>query len=88
MSMKEKVIKFYYKKSYRIIAGVMVVVFFVTMVLHQSTLIAISRSDDKREAAVNSQAENTEYVNKNKAERVVEYLETFGPEKTLQDFYS
>lgn len=66
----------------------MVVVFFITMVLQSATIVAISRSDDKREAAVNYLAENTEYVNKNRAERVMDYLETLGPKETLQDYYT
>jgi len=66
----------------------MVVVFFITMVLQSATLVAISRSDDRSEAAVNYLAENTEYVNKNRVERVMDYLETLGPEETLKDYYT
>lgn len=88
MSIKGKVIKLSYKKSIRVTAGVMVVVFFVTMVLQSATLVAISRSNDKTEAAVNYLAENTEYVNKNRAERVIDYLETLVPEETLEDYYT
>lgn len=88
MTIKDKVTKFYYRKSVRVTAAVMVVVFFITMVLQSATIVAISRSDDKREAAVNYLAENTEYVNKNRAERVMDYLETLGPKETLQDYYT
>jgi tetratricopeptide (TPR) repeat protein len=88
MSIKESVKKFYFIRHYRIIAGILVVTVFVTMVLQSATLIAISRSDDRSEAAVNYLADNTEYVNKNSPQRVMDYLETLGSEHTLGDYYT
>jgi hypothetical protein len=76
LSIKETAKKFYYTRSFRIIAGVLVVTVFVTMVLQSATLVAISRSDSKSDAAVNYLAENTEYVNKNRPQRVLDYLQT------------
>lgn len=87
MFIKETAIKFYHKTSFRVIAGVMVVVMLVTMVLQSATLVAISRSDNKSDAAVNYLAENTEYVNQNMPQRVEEYLKTLGTENTLEDYY-
>ena len=87
LSIKETAKKFYYTRSFRIIAGVLVVTVFVTMVLQSATLVAISRSDSKSDAAVNYLAENTEYVNKNRPQRVLDYLQTLGPQETLADYY-
>lgn len=88
MPTKAKAIKFYYKRSARVTAGIMVAVFFITMVLQSATSVAINRSEDKSEAAVNYLAENTEYVNKNRTQRVMDYLETLGPKQTLGDYYT
>lgn len=88
MSIKDSVKKFYFTRHYRIIAGVLVVTVFVTMVLQSATLVAISRSDDRSEAAVNYLADNTEYVNKDTPQRVMDYLGTLGSEKTLGDYYT
>ena len=87
MSIKENAKKLYHKKSFRVIAGILVVSMFATMVLQSATLVAISRSADKSEAAVNYLAENTEYVNKNRPQRVLEFLETLAPKEALEDYY-
>lgn len=87
MAIKKTAKKFYYKKSFRVTACILVVAMFVTMVLQPATLVAISRSADKSDAAVNYLADNTEYVNKNRPQRVVEYLETLSTEDTLEDYY-
>jgi len=87
-AIKEKVTKLYYRKSMRVIAGVTIVIFFVTMVLHSVTMVTIAPSEDKTEAAVNYLAENTEYVHKNRVERAADYLQTLGQEETLEDYYT
>lgn len=87
MKIKESVKNIYYKRSFRLIAGVLVVTVFVTMVLQSATLVAISRSADKSDAAVNYLAENTEYVNKSRPERIMDYLQTLGSKETLADHY-
>lgn len=87
MFIKETVIQFYHKTSFRVIAGVLVVAMLVTMFLQSATLVAISRSNNISDAAVNYLAENTEYVNKNRPQRVGEYLKTLGTKDTLEDYY-
>ncbi len=87
MFIKETVIKFYHKTSFRVIAGILVVAMVATMFLQSATLVAISRSDNMSDAAVNYLAENTEYVNKNRPQRVGEYLKTLGNKDTLEDYY-
>lgn len=88
MSIKESVKKFYFTRHYKVIAGILVVTVFVTMVLQSATLVAISRSDDKFEAAVNYLVDNTEYVNKDTPQRVFDYLGTLGSEQTIADYYA
>ncbi|MCK9313993.1 MAG: tetratricopeptide repeat protein [Methanocorpusculum sp.] len=85
MFIKETVIKFYHKTSFRVIAGILVVAMVGTMFIQSATLVAISRSDS--DAAVNYLAENTEYVNKNTPQRVEDYLKTLGTKDTLEDYY-
>jgi tetratricopeptide (TPR) repeat protein len=85
--LKKTTIKFYHKKSFRVIAGIMVVVMVATVFLQSATLVAISSSDNKSDAAINYLAENTEYVNKNMPQRVEEYLKTLGTEDTIEDYY-
>lgn len=87
MFIKETVTKFYHKKSFRLIAGGLVVVMIVTIFLQSATLVAISRSNGISKAAMNYLAENTEYVNKNMPQRVDEYLKTLGTKDTLEDYY-
>lgn len=87
MFIKETVMQFYYKTSFRVIAGILVVAMFVTIFLQSATLVAISRSDNISNAAVNYLAENTEYVNKNTPQRVEEYIKTLGTKDTLEDYY-
>jgi len=87
MSIKETAKKFYHRTSFRVIAGILVVAMFFTMVLQAQTLVAISRSADAYDAAVNYLAENTEYVNKSRPQRVMDYLETLGTRETLEDYY-
>lgn len=69
-------------------AGILIVTVFVTMVLQSATLVAISRSDDRSEAAVNYLVDNTEYVNQDTPRRVIDYLGTLGTEQTLGDYYT
>ncbi len=88
MSIKKTAQKYYYKTSFRVIAGALVVVFFITMVLQSATMVAISRSEDQSQAAVNYLADSTEYVNQKRSERVKEYLGTLGTPNTLQDYYT
>lgn len=87
MSIKETAKKFYHRTSFRVIAGILVAAMFFTMVLQAQTLVAISRSADAYDAAVNYLAENTEYVNKSRPQRVMDYLETLGTRETLEDYY-
>lgn len=87
MSNKKTAAWFYHKKAFKVTAGVLLVAVFFTMVLQPAIFIAIKSSTDKADAAVNYLAGNTEYVNKNTPERVLDYLETFTPRETLADYY-
>lgn len=88
MTAKATNIRFYHRKSFRILAGSMIVVFLFTMVLQSGTLVAISRSREQYDAAVNYLADNTEYVNKSRPQRVEDYLKTLIPQSTLEDYYT
>jgi tetratricopeptide (TPR) repeat protein len=88
LSKKKTAIKYYHKTSFRVTAGILIVTVFVTMVLQSATLVAISRSDDRSEAAVNYLVDNTEYVNQDTPRRVIDYLGTLGTEQTLGDYYT
>ena len=88
MVVKETRKKFYNRTSFRVIAGILTVTVFVTMVLQSATLVAISRSADRYDAAVNYLVDSTEYVNKKRPQRVMEYLETLNTRDTLQDYYT
>lgn len=87
MTLKEKTKKFYYKKNLRMIAGITAVIFVLTIALQSATTVAIYRNADKTAAATNYLAENTEYANKNRPQRVIDYLDTLGPKQTLEDYY-
>ena len=88
MANKESVKNFYFTRPYKVIACILVVTVFVTMVLQSATMVAISRSDNRFEAAVNYLVDNTEYVNKDTPERVIDYLGTLGSEQTIADYYT
>ena len=88
MANKESVKKFYFTRPYKVIACILVVTVFVTMVLQSATMVAISRSDNRFEAAVNYLVDNTEYVNKDTPQRVIDYLGPLGSEQTIADYYT
>lgn len=79
--------RYQHKLPSRMMAGVLVVAMSLTMVVQSATSITISRSDDEYKAAVNYLADNTEYVQKPRTERVVEYIETRSVKETLADYY-
>jgi len=72
----------------RIITGVLTVALIGTGILSSMATVTIARSEEKSEAAVNYLADNTEYVNENRVERMADVLSTMGSKETLEDYYT
>lgn len=72
----------------RAITAVLVVALLGTGMLSSMAAVTIVGSDKRSEAAVNYLVDNSEYLRKNRVERMGDVLSTMGSEKTLEDYYT
>jgi len=79
--------KYYNRIYFRVTAGTLVVVMLLVAFLQAGTMVVIGRSEDNYNTAENYLVDNTEYVNKSRPSRMIDYIETFNTKETLEYYY-